>query len=252
MTWQCSSIIDIFFTKCTLIKSHQNFRRLSYSSYIKGFLHNINKQCGLGTLLRISLISVIGQVHVYIQGIGLQLISDLSKSWPVHLKSYWDAGLIIIQCLQPEPIKLLYKLIVRSLTMSGRNSKSVTEYTWLSSGSEAMDFSSFSSIWAIPTRKMHNQIENYTSKQRLRTKIISVSSKWISQASLLLAKNRKLMLKLVRARLKTPEISLSTATFKCWDQNLHKQHKSVDPFCLVRTLQANGGGGALTTNWTII
>lgn len=132
-------------------------------------------------------------------------------------KSYWDAGLIIIQCLQPEPFKLLYKLIVRSLTMSGRNSKSVTEYTWLSSGSEAMDFSSFSSIWAIPTRKMHDQIENYTFKQRLGTKIISVSSKWISQASLLLAKNRKLTLKLVSARLETPEIFLSTATFKCWD-----------------------------------
>ncbi len=40
-------------------------------------------------------------------------------------------------------------------------------------------------------------------------------------------------------------VSISAATFRCRVQNWRKEHESMDPSCLVSTVQAGGGGGVM-------
>lgn len=63
----------------------------------------------------------------------------------------------IILIILPDPLTLLQRLSVRRSTMSKRKEKSATLYMWMSSGSEAMDFSSFSSAFFTPERQQRGE-----------------------------------------------------------------------------------------------
>lgn len=81
-------------------------------------------------------------------------------AYPFSIRNTVSFSLIVLASVTsviPGPLTLLHRLFVRSSTMSSRKEKSATLYMWMSSGSEAMVLSSFSSAFFTPGDQNHKR-----------------------------------------------------------------------------------------------